>query len=491
MITLKGLECLRRAQVVVRDRLASDRLLAYASQDVEIIDAGKEGGRHTLPQDEINRLIVSRAREGKVVVRLKGGDPFIFGRGGEEAQWLEQQGIEFEVVPGVTSAIAVPAYAGIPLTHRAYNTEVTFVTGHEDPTKEASTIDWEWLGRSRGTLVFLMGVKNLEENLQRLMASGRSPETPAALIQWGTTPRQKTAVGTLGNIGEAARNEGVGSPAILVVGEVVKLREQIKWFERKPLFGRRVVVTRTREQASVLAEMLKSHGAEVLEFPTIAIQDPPSWEAVDRAIQRLDRYEWIIFTSANGFWRFIGRLEALGMDIRAMGSARLCAIGSATARALRKFHLRVDRCPAEYTAEGLLEALKESEVRGKRLLIPRALEARDALPQGLQQRGAEVDIAPVYQTVVPVDGSGREMAERLRGGEVDIITFTSSSTVRNFIRMLPGDEAVPLLKSVIVACIGPITALMAEEMGIRVDVMSSEHTIPALVRALAEYCAQP
>lgn len=487
LITLKAVECLSRADVVVRDRLVSRRLLAYARQDAVIIDAGKEGGCHTLPQEEINRLIVSHAEEGKVVVRLKGGDPFIFGRGGEEAQWLEGHGIDFEVVPGVTSAIAVPAYAGIPLTHRSCNTEVTFITGHEDPANEASTIDWEWLGRSRGTLVFLMGVKNLEENTNRLVASGRPPETPAALIQWGTTPRQKTVTGTLGNIARVASSAGIGPPAILVVGEVVNIREQINWFERRPLFGRRVVVTRTREQASILSEMLRKEGADVLEFPTIAIQDPPSWEPADRAIRQLSRYDWIIFTSVNGVSRFIERLEARGLDIRAMFSARICAIGPATAQALRELRLRVDLSPSQYTAEGLLEVLNEGQVTGRRVLIPRALEARDTLPQGLIERGAKVDIAPVYQTVIPTDDSGPAMAERLRGGEVDIITFTSSSTVQNFARMIPGDHAAALLKEAVVACIGPVTARTAQGLGIRVDVMPAEHTIPALVQALVDY----
>ncbi|MBW2306868.1 MAG: uroporphyrinogen-III C-methyltransferase [Deltaproteobacteria bacterium] len=487
LITLKGMECLMCADVVVRDRLAMDVLLDFTREGAEIIDAGKEGGRHTLTQDEINDLIISRALEGNVVVRLKGGDPFIFGRGGEEAQVLERHGIEFEVVPGVTSAIAVPAYAGIPLTHRAYNTEVTFVTGHEDTTKETSTIDWEWLGRSRGTLVFLMGVKNLEENVQRLVASGRSPQTPAALIQWGTTPRQKTASGSLENIAKAAQSAGVGAPAILVVGDVVRIREQLNWFEHRPLFGRRAVVTRTREQSSILAEMLQSHGAEVLEFPTIAIQDPPTWEIADRAIRMLDKYEWIIFTSTNGVQRFIGRLEALEMDLRAMGPAKLCAIGPATAQAVRDLHLRVDRCPADYTAEGLLEVLKESEVREKLVLLPRALEARDTLPEGLQLKGAIVDIIPVYQTIVPAEDSGRTMAERLKGGDVDIITFTSSSTVRNFTRMLPEGEAASLLNNVTVACIGPITARTAKELGIGVDVTPGEYTIAGLVQALVDY----
>jgi len=488
LLTLKAKECLSQADVVVYDYLANEAFLDYANHKAELIYVGKKGGCHIMNQDEINNLLVKKAKEGLKVVRLKGGDPFIFGRGGEEAQDLAKAGISFEVVPGVTSAIAVPAYAGIPLTHRDYNSTVTFVTGHEDPTKKESDIAWDALAKSRGTLVFLMGVGNLPGIVENLMEHGRSPETPVAIIQNGTVPEQKTVTGRLHDITEKAQREGVKPPAIIVVGDIVNLRGELEWFEKRPLFGKRVVVTRAREQASDFLACLNELGATCIEFPTIEVVPPPSWDALDRAIMRLERYRWVLFTSVNGVKFFFERLNALGMDVREMTDLKVGAIGPKTAQALEQKGIKPDLVPDEYRAEAIIGGMKEEEVKGARILLPRATRARDVLPVELVNRGAIVDEVPTYQTIKPSQDTGR-VRKMLEQGAIDMVTFTSSSTVNNFMEMFQTekDQLQRWMENVAVACIGPITAQTAEKKGLSVSITPSEYTIEALTSAIVQF----
>lgn len=486
LITVKGLRLIQEAEVVIYDFLASPELLKHIPPETEIIYVGKKGGDHTLPQGEINQLIIDRARLGKRVVRLKGGDPFIFGRGGEEAEELARAHISFEIVPGVTSAIAVPAYAGIPLTHRRYNTSVAFFTGHEDPLKEAPSQELEKQAAGGQTLVFLMGVKNLPAIVERLIRHGRDPETPAALIRWGTTPRQRTITGTLTTMVQKAEEAALLPPAILVVGKVVELRKTLNWFEIRPLLGKNIVVTRTRNQASDLVERLAALGAECLEFPTIRIAPPADWSGLDRAIRRIEEYNWILFTSPNSVRFFFDRLENIGLDLRILKGLKIGVIGPATAQALAYLHLRPDLIPEKYQAEHLLEALSHIPFSNQKVLIPRAEQAREVLPEGLRQMGAEVSVVPAYQTLPVLEGKGPLM-EKLDRGEVDCLTFTSSSTVINFLALFPRQEILPLLKKVSVACIGPITAQTARDNGLQVTVTAEDYTIPGLVQAIEKY----
>ncbi|MDY0042361.1 MAG: uroporphyrinogen-III C-methyltransferase, partial [Desulforhabdus sp.] len=393
LLTLRGQEVLQQAEVVIYDYLANEEFLQYAPAEAEKIYVGKKGGDHTLGQDEINQLLLEKGRD-KVVVRLKGGDPFVFGRGGEEAEELVAEGIPFEVVPGVTAAVAVPAYAGIALSHRDYTASMAFITGHERDDKDESKINWEKLSTAVGTLVFFMGVKNLAEICRQLVTHGRSERTPVAVIRWGTTPQQKTVVGTLRDIVERVSQEGIKPPAIIVVGEVVELREKLNWYESRPLFGRRVVITRAREQASDFKSQLKALGAQCIEFPTIEIQPPPSWEPLDKAVRNLSDYHWIIFTSVNGVRFFMGRLNSAGFDVRELKGISLAAIGPKTAEALGDFGLRADLVPPEYRAEAILEGLKKENPGSLRFLLPRAMASRDVLPDTLREWGAQVDVVP-------------------------------------------------------------------------------------------------
>jgi len=488
LLTLKGARVLKEAQVVIYDFLANPALLEGVSPEAEIIYVGKKGGDHTLPQEEINALIVKKAGEGKRVVRLKGGDPFIFGRGGEEAEELARAGIPFEIVPGVTSAVAVPAYAGIPLTHRKYNTSVAFITGHEDPTKGEAKTDWAGLAAGVETLVFLMGVKNLPFIVEQLIAHGRPAETPAALIRWGTTPQQRTVEGALGDIVRKARTAQMGPPAILVVGPVVSLRETLNWFETRPLFGKTVAITRTREQAGELKRRLSERGAICLEIPTIRIAPPADWTELDRALKNIESFQWVIFTSANGVRFFFDRLETLGMDLRALKEVKIGVIGPATAQALKARHLRPDLIPEKYQAEALLEAFSLLPLSGQRVLIPRAEEAREILPLGLGQMGAEVSVVTAYRTLPAREGA-EVFREKIGRGGIDCLTFTSSSTVLNFLALFPRGEILDLLKKTAVACIGPITAQTAKDNGLHVDILAETFTIPGLVEAVENYFA--
>jgi len=478
LLTLRGQRCLGLADVVVYDYLADPALLAFAPPAAERVCVGKHGGGERTRQEDINALLIERARAGAVVVRLKGGDPFLFGRGGEEAEELERAGIAWEVVPGVTSGIAVPAYAGIPLTHRDYASTVAFVAAYD--YQDEPSVRWEELARSAGTLVLFMTSRQLTHNMQRLQAGGLPGDTPAAVIRWGTKARQETLVGTVATIGALAAERGLQPPALAVVGQVVGLRDRLAWFERKPLFGRRIVVTRARAQASSFGARLEDLGAEVVYCPTIEIAPPESWQPLDDAIAAAAELDWIVFTSVNGVEKFVERLDAAGRDLRALAGVRLAAIGPETARALRALHVRVEAMPEEYRAEGVLEVL--GDVAGKRILLPRAAGARAILPLELERRGARVTEVVSYRAVPPradVGGLRRE----IEAGDVDLVTFTSSSTVRHFDEMLDG-RAAELLRRTVVGCIGPITAATARERGLAVAVQPGEYTIPAFVDAI-------
>lgn len=488
LLTIKAKECIEKADVVIYDYLANAVFLDYARKDAERIYVGKEGGRHTMGQNEINRLIVEKAYQGLRVVRLKGGDPFIFGRGGEEAQELVKAGIPFEVVPGVTSAIAVPAYAGIPLTHRDFTATVAFVTGHEDPTKETSTIAWDKIATGIGTLVFLMGVGNLAEIAASLMEHGRSPETPVAIIRAGTVPEQRTVTGTLGTIAGIAQEAGVRPPAIIVVGDVVGLRKDLNWFEQKPLFGKRIVVTRAREQASDFVARLAELGAQCVEFPTIEVIPPSSWTELDRAIKNLETYQWLVFTSVNGVKYFFHRLEDSGQDARNLKGIRIAAIGPKTADAIHGKGVKPDLVPEEYRAEAVAEAFRRQGVKGLRVLLPRAADAREVLPLELERMGAFVEVVEAYRTVKP-EGNKKEIKAMLERGDIHMVTFTSSSTVNNFMNMFEedSDQLLQWMEKLTVACIGPVTAKTAKERGLSVRISPSDYTIEALTKAIVDY----
>jgi uroporphyrinogen III methyltransferase/synthase len=486
LITVKGLECVKKADVIIYDYLANERILDHRRPDSELIYVGKQGSRHTLPQEEINALIVKKAGEGKIVARLKGGDPFIFGRGGEEAEELVDNNIPFEIVPGVTAATAVPTYAGIPLTHREHTASVAFVTGHEDPTKEESKVHWDRIATGIGTLVFFMGMKNLQNIVDNLVSNGRDPGTPVALIQWGTRTDQRVVTGTLTDIVRKVREAKLGPPAIIVVGEVVRLRQKLNWYESKPLFGKRVVVTRSRGQASAFAEMLIDRGATTIEFPTIDVVPPATWAELDHAIDAIESYQWVIFTSANAVRFFFERLRGRGMDIRLLKGVKICAVGPKTAESIEQHGLRADLIPAEFKAEGVLAALGGTNVKGQKFLIPRAKKAREIIPDRLRELGAEVTVATAYENVKPTSDADR-VRKLFQEKKIAAVTFTSSSTVHNFIEIIGQKEYKSLLDGVVVACIGPVTAKTAEEYGMRTDIMPNEYTIPAFVDAMVDF----
>jgi uroporphyrinogen III methyltransferase/synthase len=484
LVTLRAREIIGAAEVIVYDRLIPEAALAWARPDAELIYVGKLPDRHTLKQEEINQLLVEKAREGKRVCRLKGGDPFVFGRGGEEALALVEAGLPFEVVPGVTAGIGGSAYAGVPVTHRAVATSVAFVTGHEDPTKDESGINWAGLATGVDTIVFYMGVGNLPLIAERLIEHGRAPETPAAVIERATTASQRVVTGPLTGIAAQVEAAGIQAPALIVVGDVVGLRGSLQWFDNRPLFGRRVLVTRTREQASTLSEALAGLGATPIELPLIEVQELEDYSLLDDALHRVAEFDWLVFTSANGVAAVRVRLAALGMDVRDLKGPRLAAIGPGTAEPLEQLGIRVDLVPERYIAEGLAEALIAQGVSGRRILIARAEEAREVLPEVLADAGAEVVVAPCYRTR-PATGAEERTAALLAEGNLDVITFASSSAVKAFVGCVGVDTLGERLRGITVACIGPVTAQTAEEFGLRVDVMPEEHTIAGLVEALA------
>jgi uroporphyrinogen III methyltransferase / synthase len=483
LITVKGLGCICRADVIIYDYLAHKGLLDHAPADAELIYAGKIGGIHNHEQWQINELLVNKALLGNTVVRLKGGDPFVFGRGGEECEALADAGVPFEIVPGITAGIAAPAYAGIPLTHRNYTTSVAFVTGHESPGKEASEIDWEKLSTGSGTLVFYMGMKNLSHIAENLVANGRAPETPVALIRWGTRPEQEVLLGTLADIAEKARKAAFKPPAITIIGEVVNLREKLRWFDNRPLFGKGILVTRAADQAGEFGRLLLANGAHVFECPTISIIPPQSYDDLDRAIKSLHCFNWLIFTSFNGVKHFFHRLHALKLDSRALALCKVCAVGPKTRTALAVYGIRADLVPTDYKGEGIVEAFKSMDMAGKTALFPRADRARDIIPKGLAKLGMEVEAPIAYNNVVPED-MPQDILEALEGKRIHCAAFTSSSTIENLAAMVGENRLLHLLEGVRIASIGPITSKACREFGLKVDVEPIEHTVEALTREI-------
>lgn len=483
LLTLRGAECLRQAEVVIYDHLTNTALLRWCPPGVEVIYAGKSATRHHMEQDVINAMLVAKAKEGKRVVRLKGGDPYVFGRGGEEAEALAAEGLPFEEVPGVSAALAVPAYAGIPVTHRGLASAVTIVTGHEDPTKAETAVDWELLGKLDSTKVVLMGVSNLGKITAALRRHAPA-ETPVAMIRWGTTGHQQTLTGTLADIAERAEQAQFKAPAVIVIGKVVGLRDRLNWFETKPLFGRRVVVTRTRDQASELSRRLEELGAEVLEIPTIKILPPKSEKVLCEAIEGIGEYDWLVFTSPNGVEHFFRVFFEVYRDIREIGGVKIAAIGPATAARLEALHLQVDLQPKEFVAEAVLETFKkECDVENLRFLLPRADLARDALPEGLEALGAIVDDVECYRTVPEMADESGNVARLLAEG-ADMITFTSGSTVENFCNLLDLRALTLKFRKLKLASIGPITSEAIRKRGFEVSVEAAQHDIPGLTEAV-------
>lgn len=483
LLTLRGRQILEQADCIVHDFLVNQALLRLARPGAEIICVGRRGEAGRLRQSAITELLVERARQGKSVCRLKGGDPLVFGRGGEEAQALAAARVAFQIVPGVSAGHAVPAYAGIPITHRDIASTVTFIAGHEDPEKETSRLDWAYLGKCPGTLVFFMAVRNLPRITQALMANGRNPATPAAVIQWGSLPKQVTVIGTLADI--AGKTTQEMTPAITVIGEVVNLRERLNWFERLPLFGKRIVITRAREQAGVLRDSLAALGAEAIEIPTIEIRPPDSWEPLDSAIGRLEEFQYLLVTSANGVRNFLARLAASGRDVRALHGLTIGAIGPATAAEFARTGVKVDLLPKEYVAEGLLAALGDRDLRGKAFLIPRAKVARDVVPRVLEERGARVEVVEAYQTVT--SKISPDELKQLLAPKPDAITFTSSSTVTNFAKLVGEDRLQETLRDVAITSIGPVTSQTLRKLGLTVALEARVSTMEGLVRSITDH----
>jgi uroporphyrinogen III methyltransferase/synthase len=483
LLTLKGLRCLKKADVVVYDYHINSQILNYINRDAELIYAGKRGGHHAMSQEEINAALVEKASQGKIVCRLKGGDPFVFGRGGEEAETLHANGIAFEIIPGVSSAIAAPAYAGIPLTHRKYSSSFAVVTGNEDVAKCKSCIDWPALARGFDTLVFLMGVKNIRFITSALIEHGKSPDTPAALIRWGTRPDQRTLTGTLGGIADMAAAQHLRPPAVMVVGETVRLRDTLRWYEDKPLFGHRVLITRKYSQDY---EILEDLGAELYVYPTIDAAPALDYTAADAAIKNAHACHWLIFTSANGIKYFIKRLTETGGDIRDLKGPRICAIGSRTAEAVREYGIRVDVVPEEFNAEGLIKLFEEmGGVSGRKFLLPRADAAREVFPERIRELGGQIDTPPVYRSINP-QVTHKGLKRFLRERKITVATFTSAATFNNLIESV-GNETVALLKDAAIAVIGPVTKRAVEKAGLKVEIMPEKATVAAMAEAIIEW----
>jgi uroporphyrinogen III methyltransferase / synthase len=486
LITVKGQECVKKADVIIYDYLANERLLDYRRPDSEIIYVGKQGDSHTLPQRDINALIIKKAKEGKTVARLKGGDPFIFGRGGEEAEELVNEGIAFEIIPGISSAIAVPTYAGIPLTHREHTSSVAFVTGHEDPGKAETKVHWDKIATGVGTIVFFMGMKNIANIVDNLVKNGRDPETPVAVIQWGTRTDQKVVTGTLTDIEGRVKKARLGPPAIIVVGEVVRLRDKLNWYESKPLFGRRILVTSSHGHADLLADKLIQLGATVVEFPMINVAPPQNPAELDAAIAGIGSYGWIIFRSMNAARFFIERLMETGRDVRALRDTKICAVGSRTAGYLGQHGIRPDLVPTEFSDEGLPVELAGTVFKGIKVLIPVPGGAKEILSDRLREKGADVTLVTAFEHAKPVADAAR-IRKLLEDKKIAAVTFTSMSAVGHFVRVLGRAELGALTAGVRIACIGPLTARTAEGYGMKADIMPEEYTITSLVDAMKLY----
>jgi uroporphyrinogen III methyltransferase / synthase len=483
LLTLKGKAVLERADCVIYDFLANEELLKYTRDLCERIFVGKRAGAHAFSQEEINRLLVERSLQGDAVVRLKGGDPFVFGRGGEEAAALAEAGIPFEIVPGVSSGFAVPAYAGIPVTHRKVSASVSFVSIRTELRGETNGMDPSVGFPNSDTVIFLMGTRSLASITSQLLRQGRSSSTPVAVIRWGTLPYQETIVGTLGDI--VSKTQGVAPPTVVVVGEVVNLRDQLRWYERLPLFGKRIVITRPREQAASLSEALAELGAQPIEMPMIEVRDPDSWQPLDDAIGRLADFDYLLLTSVNGARKFLARLAASGGDVRDLKGIAIGAIGPATAAELARSGVRADFVPTEYRAEGLLEILGERDLNGKSFLIPRARVARDLVPRMLGERGARVEVIEAYRVETPT--LLREEAHGLLTPAPDVITFTSSSTAKHFSELHLSPEIRQKLAVTKIASIGPVTSETLRTLGMPPDIEAKESTVPSLISAIESY----
>ncbi|MCU6793444.1 uroporphyrinogen-III C-methyltransferase [Paenibacillus sp. WQ 127069] len=489
LITVRGLEAIKRADVVVYDRLASPRLLRHMKPGAEKIFVGKLPDKHMLKQSEINQLLVDLALQGKIVTRLKGGDPSVFGRVGEEAELLAENEVAFEIIPGITSAIAVPAYAGIPVTHRDFTSSFSIVTGHEYKNKTYNGVNWENLSQASGTLIFLMGVANLEFICNKLIEGGKTTSTPVALIRWGTWMDQETITGTLTDIVEKVRVANFKSPAVIIVGEVVKLRDKLAWFEKKPLFGKRILVTRARSQASELSNLIEDLGGEAVEFPVIRIQatsQAAARTALGDALQRLEDFDWVIFTSVNGVDHFFEAIREQQIDIRRMYKAKIAAVGPKTSEALRSRGLLVELLPSKFHGDELLASVAEQLKPGQQVLLPTADIAKEYIPARLRELGLQITEVDVYETVLETSG-GAEIIEMLEQKVLQIITFTSSSTVTNLfhaLKELGVDHPLELIKDCQIACIGPMTAQTAIEAGLTIDYLAEEATVESLVASL-------
>lgn len=486
LITVKAMRLIGEADVIVYDHLVNQRILSYARPQARLVDAGKQAGRKVLEQGEINRRLVKEARAGRTVVRLKGGDPFIFGRGGEECEELAMRGIPFEVVPGVTSAVAAPAYAGIPLTHRAYASSVALVTGHEDPARKAGAVDLQKLARAVDTVVCLMGVGTMERTVRELKAGGASPDTPVAVIEQGTYPHQRVVEGTLDTIIARVKRKDIRPPAVMVVGKVAQLRKKISWFESLPLSNKTVVITRAEEQADTLADLLEQVGARVICFPTIEIGPPRSYGKLDSALRRLQDYDYLVFTSVNGVNAFVSRMQFLKIKRALLCGVTIAALGEMTAQSLRMYGLTPGIVPAVFTSRHLADAFRGEQMRGKKVLLVRSDIAGDLLPRALKKMGASIEEVSGYRIRKPRVKAGA-MKRLIEKRLVDCITFTSPSTFVNFMSLMKGVAVKRFLKKITVAAIGPVTEQEIVKHGIKVNITASPHTIPGLARAIAAY----
>ena len=489
LISVRGLRCLTQADVVIYDHLVHERLLRRTRPDVEKIDVGP-AAPEPMEQEAICYLLAEKAREGKVVARLKWGDPFVFDRGGEEALFLHEHGVRFEVVPGIPAAVGVPAYAGIPVTYPGAGDTVTFVRGHEDTQSKKPNVDWASLCKLGGTVVCYCGPKQIGTYLDAMVSHGYDPKTAAALIFNGTQPSQDTVVGTLQELLDHVKQPKFKNAAMLVVGRVTGLREHLRWFDARPLFGKQIVVTRPREQASDLVEALELLGATVVEAPTVRIVPPEDYGPLDEACAKVAEYDWVVFTSANGVDYFFQRLQEGPGDTRSLAGVKLCAIGPGTAERLAKHCLKVDLMPSEYRAEAVVDALRSTgDLKKKKFLLPRADIARELLADELRKSGAEVTEVTAYRSVSvePDRDNEPDIYRMLLDRKVDVVTFTSASTVRNFVKLYGAEPVADLLSSVAIASIGPVTAEAAQQCGIKTAIMPTDYTIPGLVKAIVEY----
>lgn len=483
LITVKGLSCIKKADVIVYDRLANPRLLSYAKPNAKLIYVGKTPDHHTMKQDDINQVLVDEALKGSVVTRLKGGDPYVFGRGGEEAELLRKYNVAFEVIPGITSAIAVPSYAGIPVTHRNLTSTFTVITGHEDPLKENSQLNWSRLASDPGTLIFLMGVGNLKEIVRQLTSNGKKLLTPVALIRWGTRPEQQVVTGTLKNIVNEVEKSGLTSPAIIIVGDVVNMRNTLSWFEDMPLFGKRILVTRAREQASAFSQMIEDAGGEAYELPTIVIDPADDSEELKTAVCHAHTYDWIIFTSVNGVHAFFNSLKKQQLDIRSLGNVKICAIGPKTREVLEEKGLLVEAMPEKFIAESVIDCLKPLIRPNDRILLPRSDLARTILVDVLTELGTKVDEVVAYRTKNNTEFDD-SIIEKIKNKSIHIITFTSSSTVTNLLNIIKDKS---LLEGIILASIGPATSDTMKKYGLEPTIEADIYTIQGLFDSILSY----